>query len=219
MMRPKIRFDIITAFPEAFDSYLSASILGRARRKKLVEVRVHDLRRWATDRHKSVDDRPYGGGAGMVLKVEPIYRAVSALKKGGRPHVILLSAKGALLTQEKVRQLAKKKRLILICGHYEGVDERVAKYIADEELSIGEYVLTGGELPAMILVDAVSRLMPGVLGKQASLAEESFSRPGYREYPQYTRPEVFRGWRVPKVLRSGDHKKIAEWRKKHAKMI
>lgn len=246
-----MRFDIITIFPEAFESYFGASILARARRNKLIDIRVHDLRRWATDRRKTVDDKPYGGGPGMVLKVEPIYRAVQFLKskaknprsrtsslrgrqksKVARPYVVLFSAKGNVLAQAKVRQLAKKKHLILICGHYEGVDERVARRIADEEISIGEYVLTGGEVPAMALVDAVSRLVPGALGKKASLKEESFSKPGWLEYPQYTRPEVFntgrykdrkngreaKGWRAPKTLLSGDHKKIAEWRKSKSKV-
>jgi tRNA (guanine37-N1)-methyltransferase len=218
VVKPKIRFDILTAFPEAFDSYFNASILGRASKKKLIEVAVHDLRRWATDRHKSIDDRPYGGGAGMVLKVEPIYRAVSALRRSDRrARVILFSAKGKLMTQADVRRWVKYKRLIMICGHYEGVDERVARHIADEEISIGEYVLTGGELAAMLVTDAVSRLVPGVLGKRSSLAEESFSKPGYREYPHYTRPEVFKTWRVPKVLLSGDHKRIEAWRRRHAR--
>lgn len=214
-----MRFDIITIFPDAFESYFDSSILSRARKKRLIDVRVHDLRRWARGKHKSVDARPYGGGPGMVMTVEPIWRAVRALKaRGPKPHVVLFSAKGKVVTQAKVRQLAKFSRLILIAGHYEGVDERVARYIADEELSIGKYVLTGGELPAMIVVDAVSRLLPGVLGKAESLREESFSRAGEREYPHYTRPETFRGWKVPKVLLSGDHKKIAEWRKKHSRL-
>jgi tRNA (guanine37-N1)-methyltransferase len=236
-----MRFDIITIFPRAPESYFKTSILARAKKKKLIDIHIHNLRKWTTDRHKTVDDKPYGGGPGMILKVEPLYKAVSTLRKlkikneklkKAKPYVILFSAKGKVLTQERVRKLSKKKWLILICGHYEGVDERVAKYIADEEISIGEYVLTGGEIPAMVLVDAVSRLIPGVLGKKASLLEESFSKLGYREYPQYTRPEVFRprglgrvrkgdkgigrGWGVPKVLLSGDHKKIKEWRQKHA---
>jgi tRNA (guanine37-N1)-methyltransferase len=238
-----MRFDIITIFPEVFGPYFDSSIIGRARRKKLITIRIHNLRRFATDRHKSVDDRPYGGGVGMVLKIEPIYKAVSSILRSSKSEIriskqkqkskdqkrktriILFSAKGKVMTQSDVRRWAKFKHLILICGHYEGVDERVARYIADEEISIGEYVLTGGELPAMVLVDAVSRLIPGVLGKSRSLAEESFSRPGYREYPQYTRPEVFeirhpkfgiRKLRVPKVLLSGNHKKIEEWRRKHA---
>jgi len=231
-----MRFDIITIFPGAFQSYFKTSILARAQKKKLITIRVYNLRRWTTDKHKTVDDRPYGGGAGMVLKIEPIYKAVQSLKskvksqksKVGKPYVILFSAKGKVLTQEIVRKLAKKKWLILICGHYEGIDERVAKYIADEEISIGEYVLTGGEIPALALVDAISRLVPGVLGKKESLREESFGRPGYKEYPQYTRPEVFwpqgtrrkaqggKGWAVPKVLLSGNHKRISEWRRKHS---
>lgn len=233
-----MRFDVITIFPEALQSYFSTSILKRAQEKKLIKVHLHNLRNWTRDRHRTVDDKPYGGGAGMVMKAEPILKAVEALKQRGKrgqrdrrgkpldkargkPYVILFSAKGKILTQEKVRKLAKKKHLILICGHYEGVDERVAKYLADEELSIGEYVLTGGEIPAMAVVDAVSRLLPGVLGKAASLEEESFSQAGFREYPHYTRPEVleYKGKRysVPKVLLSGDHKKIGEWRRKHTK--
>jgi len=231
----KVRFDIITIFPEAFESYFSSSILARAESHGLIKIKIHNLRRWATDKHKTVDDRPYGGGPGMVLKIEPIYRAVQFLKskvkskksKVSEPYVILFSAKGKVLTQAKVRALVRKKWLILICGRYEGVDERVAKHIADEEISIGEYVLTGGELPAMIVVDAASRLVPGVLGAAGSLKEESFSKPGYREYPQYTRPEIFmpevkskKGkrkvvWRVPKALLSGDHKQIEEWKRKY----
>lgn len=243
-----MKFDIITIFPEAFESYFNSSVLARARKKKIIIIRAHNLRRWAKDRHKTVDDRPYGGGPGMVLKVEPIYKAVSSILKNSKiqkvknpkrassakqlkpkTRVILFSAKGKVLTQAEARRLAKYDHLVLICGHYEGVDERVAKNIADEEISIGEYVLTGGEIPAMTLIDAVSRLIPGVLGKKTSLEEESFIRPGWREYPQYTRPEIFkpapgtqnpkvaRAWRVPKILLSGDHKKIGEWRRLKAK--
>ncbi len=227
-----IRFDIITAFPEAFDSYFNVSILKRARKKKLIDLRVYNLRTWAKDRHKTIDDRPYGGGAGMVLKVEPIWKAVKFLKskikkeKFKKVRVILFSAKGRVMTQQDVRRWSKYDRLILICGHYEGVDERVAKYIADEEISIGEYVLSGGEIPAMVVVDAITRIVPGALGNEYSIEEESFSKPGYREYPQYTRPEVFKikdekgrikELRVPKILLSGNHQKILEWRKKHSK--
>jgi len=252
-----MRFDIITIFPKIFDSYFNESILKRAQKKKLVKIVAHDLRKWTTDRHKTVDDNPYGGGPGMVLKVEPLYRAVleisnfpvcveatagrqspisKAKKRKPKRRIILFSAKGKQFTQAEVRRLAKYDQLILICGRYEGVDERVAEHIADEELSVGNFVLTGGEIPAMIAVDAVSRLMPGVLGKKASLAEESFEeRSGkqeiknkkneklltsnfelqtYLEYPHYTRPENFRGWKVPKILLSGDHEKIKEWRRK-----
>jgi tRNA (guanine37-N1)-methyltransferase len=220
----QMKFDIITIFPEAFLSYFATSILKRAQKQKLITIEVHNLRKWTSDRHKTVDDKPYGGGAGMVMKIEPIYRAVQALKskikkqKSKRPYVILFSAKGRVLNQAMVRKLARKKRLILICGHYEGVDERVVRYIADEEISVGEYVLTGGEIPAMVVVDAVSRLIPGVLGKKESLKEESFIRPGWREYPQYTRPETFKpkgkkkAWMVPQVLLSGNHKEIKAWR-------
>jgi tRNA (guanine37-N1)-methyltransferase len=232
-----MRFDIVTVFPEAFTSYFESSIIGRAQKKRLIDIRVHDLRRWARGRHRSVDARPYGGGPGMVLMVEPIWRAVRALTRyGTRSRIIVTSAKGKVMTQRDARRWSKYQRLIVIAGHYEGIDERVATHIADEEVSIGEYVLTGGELPAMVIVDAVARLVPGVLGRSESLAEESFSEPGYREYPHYTRPAVFevrervkdregryrtvvRRWRVPPVLLSGDHKKIAEWRRAHAKYV
>ncbi len=231
-----MRFDIITIFPEAFESYVQSSIIGRALRTKRISVHAHNLRQWTADRHKTVDDKPYGGGPGMVMKVEPLAKAVKAItanrrtqnakRKKSTQRIILLSAKGKLFTQQHARRLARFDRLIFICGHYEGVDERVAKHIADEELSIGEYVLTGGELPALVVVDAVTRLIPGVLGKQESLAQESFSIPGTREYPHYTRPEVFRmkskkgkpvRAAVPKILLSGDHKAIARWRSTHAK--
>ena len=227
-----MQFDIITIFPHIFDSYFNESILKRAQKKGLIKIRVHDLRQWTTDRHKTVDDRPYGSGPGMVLKIEPIYKAVQFLKskikiKNKKIRVILFSAKGKIFTQEDARRLAKYDQLILVCGRYEGIDERVAKYIADEEISVGKFVLTGGEIPAMIVVDAVLRLVPGVLGKRESLAEESFGLSpttnyrlptvNYLEYPQYTRPENFRGWKVPKVLLSGNHKKIREWREEQSK--
>jgi tRNA (guanine37-N1)-methyltransferase len=234
-----MKFDIVTIFPKIFDSYFSESIIGRAQKNKLIEIKTHDLRQWTTDRHKTVDDSPYGGGPGMVMKVEPIYKAVQFLSskfkvqssklKSSRQartikkRVILFSAKGKQFTQADARRLAKYDQLILICGRYEGVDERVAEHIADEELSVGNFVLTGGEIPAMIVVDAVSRLIPGVLGKKESLREESFSKIQnskfkiqnyYLEYPQYTRPEKFRGWKVPKVLLSGNHQEIKKWRGK-----
>ena len=231
-----IRFDIITIFPNIFESYFESSILGRAQKRKLISVRVHDLRSWATDKHHTTDDAAYGGISGMVMKVEPIYRAVQKFSakggsaSGGKTRTILLSAKGKQFNQAKAKSLARYDHIILIAGHYKGVDERVAKYIADEELSIGEYVLTGGELPAMVIVDAVSRMIPGVVGDSASKEGESFSTADIKkEHPVYTRPEVFEpqkgkshrhsgtSWRVPKVLLSGDHKKIEEWRKKHSK--
>jgi tRNA (guanine37-N1)-methyltransferase len=237
-----MRFDIITIFPDIFDSYFNESILARAQKKRLIKIGVHDLRRWTNDRHKTVDDKPYGGGPGMVFKIEPIYKAVQFLSSkfspyGGSPEgrkvqssklqsknknqnrrIILFSAKGKQFTQVDARRLAKYGQLILICGRYEGVDERVAKYIADEEMSVGNFVLTGGEIPAMIVVDAVARLIPGVLGKKESLLEESHSQDGYMEYPQFTRPEKFKKWNVPDVLLSGNHKKIEEWKKKSLKL-
>lgn len=226
-----MKFDIITIFPDIFKSYFSESIIKRAREKKIIQINVHNLRDHASDKHKSVDDRPYGGGAGMVFMVEPILKAVVALKKKlskkSKTRVILLSAKGKKFDQKMAKKFSKIDNLILISGRYEGVDERVAKHIADEEISIGDYVLTGGELPAMVIVDAVARLVPGVISDD-SLKEESFSfgkkqarnKPEIiHEYPHYTRPEKIiidgKERRVPKVLLSGDHKKIKEWREKH----
>jgi tRNA (guanine37-N1)-methyltransferase len=231
-----MKFDIITIFPEIFDSFLKESIIKRAIKKRLIEVKAHNLRKWAKDRHHTVDDRPYGGGIGMVMKVEPIYKAVSTIKSGRKKvKVILFSPRGKKFNQKKAYQFSKLEHLILICGRYEGVDERVAKHIADETISIGDYVLMGGELPAMVFIETVARLIPGVLGKPQLLKERISKEKGFTEYAQYTRPEVFsprRGrrdfggqaraknnWRVPKVLLSGSHKKIAEWRKSHAKTI
>src|SRR3990167_5768497 len=230
-----MKFDIITMFPNLFSGFLSESLLARAHKKKLLKITTHDLRKWTNDNHKTVDDRPYGGGAGMGLKIEPIYKAVQSLKSKiknqkskFRSRTILLSAKGKTFTQKDARRLAKYDQIILICGRYEGVDERVAKYVADEEISIGNYVLFGGEVPAMVLIEAVSRLVPGVVAKEESIKNESFSdeKAKEKEYPQYTRPEEFRPklkgknkklkvWKVPGVLLSGDHKKIDEWRKKN----
>lgn len=232
-------FHILTIFPEMFPGYFGSSMLKRAQEHKKIKIQVYNLRDFTKDKHHITDDNAYGGVSGMVMKVEPIYRAVEALKiqiskskfqnkskiknlksKTGKTRIVLLSAKGKVLTQEKVRELAKYKHLILITGHYKGVDERVAEHIADEELSIGEYVITGGELPAMIVVDAVSRMFPGVIGKEASKEGESFSQGVTYEHPVYTRPEIFEPkkgvkWRVPKVLLSGDHKKVAAWREGH----
>lgn len=212
-----MRFDIITIFPKIFDSYFNESILKRAQEKGLIKISAHNLRDFATDKHKKVDDTPYGGGPGMVLKIEPVYKAVQALKlktknKKSKSRIVLFSTRGKKLDSQLAKRLAKYDQLILICGRYEGVDERVAQYIADEEISIGDYVLSGGELPAMVLVEAVSRYIPGVLGKYESLEEIKGS------YPVYTKPEVFKRWRVPAVLLSGDHKKIEEWRKKHSRV-
>ena len=194
-----MKIDIITIFPELFKGFLNESLLARAQKKKLISIKTHDLRKWTKDKHKTVDDRPYGGGVGMLLKIEPIFRAVESLKvkkfKGKKPRTILLSPKGKTFTQKDAKRLSKYDQLILICGRYEGVDERVAKYIADEEISIGNYVLFGGEVPAMVLVEAVSRLVPGVIAKPESVKYESFSdkESKTKEYPQYTRPENFKG--------------------------
>ncbi len=217
-----ITFDVLTIFPEMFACYFDSSMLARAQKKKLIKIRVHNIRNFTKDKHRVTDDTAYGGISGMVMKVEPIYTAIEAIKrksKSPKKRIILMSAKGKVLTQAKVRNLAKYDQIILIAGHYKGVDERVAKYIADEEVSVGEFVITGGELPAMILVDAVARMVRGVIGKEASKEGESFSKGVQYEHPVYTRPEVFSpkkgaAWRVPEVLLSGNHKKIEEWRKK-----
>ncbi len=213
-----LQFDIITIFPEIFDSYFKESILKRAQKKKIIKIKVHNLRKFTKDKHRTVDDKPYGGGAGMIFKVDVIFRAVKKiLKTNKKTRVILFSAKGKKFDQKKAEKLKKYEQIVLICGRYEGVDERVAKHIADEELSIGDYVLTGGEIPAMVVIDAVSRLIPGVIKKE-SLREESFS--GLKkEYPQYTRPEKFRTWKVPEILISGHHKRIEEWKRKNSKSI
>ncbi len=211
-----MKFNIITIFPKIFDSYFNESIIKRAQQKRLVEINIHDLRKYTIDLHKTVDDRPYGGGFGMILMVGPIYKAVKDIKKNKKRKIILLSAKGKKFNQKMAMRFSKLDQLIIISGRYEGVDERVAKHIADEEISIGEYVLTGGEVPAMVIVDAVTRLIPGVI-KEGSLKEESFSSIS-KEYPQYTRPEKIKldnkERRVPKILLSGNHKKIKEWKEK-----
>ncbi len=224
-----MRFDVLTIFPSMFDGYFTESIIKRARERGLLDVRVHDLRGWSVDKHHKVDDKPYGGGPGMVMKVEPFYRALKdlkATKAGGgtaaKTRVILLSAKGKRFKHADAVRLSEYKRLVLLCGRYEGVDERVAAHLADEEISIGDFVLTGGELPAMTVIDAVSRHVPGVLGDAESLAKESHADEGVTEYPHYTRPDVFsprKGvrWKVPDVLLSGDHAKVGEWRAKKEK--
>lgn len=212
-----MRVDIVTIFPRIFDSYFSESMISRAKINKKVEIRIHNLRDWTSDKHKTVDDTPYGGGAGMVLKIEPLWKCIKSIKKKKKSRIILFSAKGEKYSQTDAKRLKKYDNLILICGRYEGVDERVAKYLADEEISIGDYVLTGGEIPAMVLVDSITRLIPGVLGNPMSHKYESHSEKGYLEHPQYTKPETFNGWKVPKVLLSGNHKDIENWRKKHSK--
>ena len=213
-----MRIDIITIFPKMFEPILNESIIKRAQNKGKVKIYVHNLRDYSSDKHKKVDDRPFGGGSGMVMRPEPIFKAVEYIKsrvKGKGLRVILLSPQGERLTQNFAKRLSKHKFLILICGHYEGVDERVRQYLIDEEVSIGDYVLTGGELPAMVLIDSVVRLIPGVLGDKNSLNFESFEG-NLLEYPHYTRPAQFRDMCVAGVLLTGDHKKIEAWREGQA---
>lgn len=212
-------FSIITIFPDIFDSYFNKGMIRRAQEKKIIKINPVDLRKFAdkNDAHKSVDDAPFGGGAGMVLMVEPIYKALKSVKKKKKSRVILFSAAGRRATQKDFERLQKYDHVIFICGRYEGVDERVVERLADEELSIGDFVLTGGELPAMVVIDGITRLLPGVLGNKVSAKTESHSKEGVLEYPQYTRPEQFKRWKVPVVLLSGHHKNIAEWREKHRK--
>ncbi len=207
-----MKVDILTLFPNMFDGPLDESILKRAREKGLLQIRIHNVRDHAEGKHRITDDRPFGGGPGMVMKVEPLVRCVEAVKTEGA-RVILLTPQGERLTQTVLERLSRHDHLILVCGHYEGVDDRVRQLVADEEISIGDYVLTNGALAAMILVDGVARLIPGVLGHADSAGEESFSD-GLLEYPQYTRPAEFRGLKVPEVLLSGDHGEIARWRRR-----
>ena len=209
-----LEIEAITLFPGMFSGYLGESIVKRAREKGAVRIRVVDLRNYTHDRHRSVDDKPYGGGAGMVLKPEPIFEAVEDLRTP-RSLVLLLSPRGKRFQQSDAAKLSRESHLILICGHYEGVDERVREGLVDEEFSIGDYVLTNGALPALVVIDAVIRLLPGVLGDPLSCREESFTT-GRLEYPHYTRPAVFRGMRVPEVLLSGNHQEIARWRRDRA---
>lgn len=210
-----MKIDILTLFPKMFKGPFDESIIKRAQKKEKVAIKIHNLRDWAIDKQGTVDDRPYGGGAGMVLRIEPIYAALKTLRESPSGHsrsvVILLSPQGKVFSQKIARRLAKQKHLILICGHYEGVDERVRQHLVDEEISIGDYILTGGELPAMVVVDAIVRLIPGVLEKEEATSEESFAH-GQLEYPQYTRPEKFQDWQVPRVLLSGHHQQIKKWR-------
>jgi len=211
-----MRFDVFTLLPDVFPPYLESSILQRARQRGLIEVQVHNIRDWTHDRHHVTDDEPYAGGGGMVMKVEPVFEAVeSVLGYDDCCPVILLTPQGRVFTQKVATELAAHPRLALICGRYEGVDERIRQHLATDEISIGDYVLTGGELPAMILIDAVARLIPGVLGDPDGAADDSHAA-GLLEYPHYTRPPEFRGWRVPEILLSGDHAKIAKWRREQS---
>ncbi|MDI9570311.1 MAG: tRNA (guanosine(37)-N1)-methyltransferase TrmD [Pseudomonadota bacterium] len=211
-----MRFDILTLFPEMFVSPFAGSILGKARDRGLIDIRIHDIRGYAPGRHRVTDDAPYGGGGGMVMKVEPLALALEALAMPPEAGpVILLSPQGAPFCQEIAAELAVCERISLICGHYEGVDERVREHLADRELSIGDYILTGGELAAMVVVDAVARLIPGVLGNSESARKDSFAA-GLLEYPQYTRPQRYRGWAVPEVLVNGNHREIETWRRRQS---
>ena len=218
-----MKFQLITIFPTIFDSYLQESILQRAKDKKIVQYKVHNLRDWARDKHRVTDDAPYGGGAGMLMKIEPWYLALQDLKKasrvkGAKRKVIFLSAAGQKWNQTLAKKYSKLEEIVFVCGRYEGLDARIKDFI-DDEISVGDYVLTGGELPALTIIDSIVRLLPGVLGNKESIVEESHAAVGIAEYPQYTRPEIFMAGRkkypVPKILLSGDHKKIKEWQKKH----
>jgi len=215
-----MKFHLLTIFPSIFDSYLNESILKRAQEKKIIKFQIHNLRDWTSDKHKSVDDTPYGGGAGMLMKIEPLYKALQDIKKlnkkikPAKRKTILLAAGGKKWTQALAQKYSKLEEIIFVCGRYEGVDARLKKFV-DEEVSVGDYILTGGELPTLTIIDSITRLLPGVLGNTASIIEESHSAEGIIEYPQYTRPEIFtaggKRYAVPKILLSGDHKKIKEW--------
>lgn len=206
-----MKIHVLTLFPEMFPGVFGSSILKKAQEKGLVEIEVSNIRDFSDNKHKQVDDYPYGGGAGMVLKPEPVFRAVETITEGRKPRVILMCPQGERFTQKKAEELANEEELVLICGHYEGYDERIREHLVTDEISIGDFVLTGGEIPAMAVIDAVVRLIPGVLGQEASHIHDSFST-GLLEHPHYTRPQDFRGMKVPDVLLSGNHQKIEEWR-------
>ena len=214
-----MKFHIVTIFPGFFRGPFEHGVIQKACEAGLIEIHLHDLRTWTYDRHRTVDDRPFGGGEGMLLKAAPIFEAVEAIwperREGSK--VILLSAQGKKFDQAKARELSGFKELLLICGRYEGVDERVAEHLAEEELSIGDYVLSGGELAAAVVVDAVARLQAGVLGNESSSVDESFGEEGLLDWPQYTRPAEFRGWKVPEVLIGGNHEEIRKWRRSAAR--
>jgi tRNA (guanine37-N1)-methyltransferase len=211
-----IRFDILSIFPEMFASPLNCSIVKRAREKGLVEIHIHNIRDYAEDRHKMTDDAPYGGGGGMVMKVEPIDRALASILPDREGVLtILLTPQGETFSQKMAEEMSLCSRIVLLCGHYEGVDERVRDHLVDKEISMGDYILTGGELSAMVMIDAISRLIPGVLGNCESACSDSFST-GLLEYPHYTRPSDYRGWPVPEVLLSGNHREILAWRRRES---
>jgi tRNA (guanine37-N1)-methyltransferase len=218
-----MKIDILTLFPEMFQGPFAESIVKRAQEKGLVKIKIHDLRKWTQDKHRTVDDRPFGGGTGMILMVEPVDRALKDLRKKNTK-VVLLTPQGKVFHQKMAQKLARAEHLIFLCGHYEGIDERIREHLVDEEISIGDYVLTGGELPAMVVIDSLVRLIPGVLEKAEATKTESFSlndlnhfnKKSLLEYPQYTRPEKYKSWKVPVVLLSGNHQKIKDWREKKA---
>ena len=216
-------FHVLTIFPDFFRAAFEQGVVGKARAAGLIEIRVHDLRDWTRDRHRTVDDRPFGGGEGMLMKAGPIFEAVESIwperivgVRNAGQKVILLSAQGAKFDQARAREFSKLDELLLICGRYEGVDERVAEHLADEELSVGDFVLSGGELPAAVVIDATARLIAGVLGNENSAVEESFGEEGMLDCPQYTRPAEFRGWTVPETLLGGNHEEIRKWRRRAA---
>ncbi|WP_226534672.1 tRNA (guanosine(37)-N1)-methyltransferase TrmD [Fictibacillus halophilus] len=212
-----MKIDVLSLFPDMFSGVFGQSILKKAQEKSAIQFQVHDFREYSTNKHRNVDDYPYGGGAGMVLTPQPLFDAVETLTEetSERPRIILLCPQGERFSQKKAEELSKEKHLIFLCGHYEGYDERIREHLVSDEISIGDYVLTGGELGAMVVIDAVTRLLPGVLGKEESHLQDSFST-GLLEHPQYTRPADFRGMKVPDVLMSGNHKNIEEWRKKES---
>lgn len=220
-----MQFHILSIFPKILDSYLNDSIIKRAQDKKIIDIYRHNLRDWTKDKHKTVDDTPYGGGAGMLMKIEPLYAALKTIKstskvKSAKRKIVLLSASGKTWNQRLAKKFTSFEEIIFICGRYEGVDSRIKKFI-DEEISIGDYVLTGGELPALVIIDSITRLLPGVLGNQESLMEESHTQKDILEYPQYTRPAIFEAdgkkYVVPKILQEGNHAKIKEWQEKNKK--
>ena len=214
-----MRFDVLTLFPEIFAGYLGQSLLNKAIERDLVDVAVHDMRRWSTDKHQKVDDRPYGGGPGMVLRPEPVVESVEDIQKtsDGPGRVVMLTPQGRKLNQNVVEELAQEKRLLLLCGRYEGFDQRVTDILQPDELSIGDFVLNGGEVAAMVLIDAVMRLVPGVLGDESSAVDDSFSEGNrFLEFAQYTRPREYRGHAVPDVLLGGNHEEIARWRREQS---
>jgi tRNA (guanine37-N1)-methyltransferase len=212
-------FRVLTIFPEFFAGPFEHGVIQRARQADLIDIRIHDLRDWTHDRHRTVDDRPFGGGEGMLLKAEPIFEAVESIwpEKDSGKRIVLLSAQGERFDQARAREFSRYRELLLICGRYEGVDERVAEHLADDEISIGDYVLSGGELAAAVVVDAVARLQPGVLGNANSAVLESFGEGGMLDCPQYTRPADFRGWKAPEVLLGGNHEEIRKWRSEAAR--